>query len=125
VLLSIALEGNSLRPIAARVQSHPDRVASLLGTSSHTTVQAANGCAYNLGQQPYQIRRPRPIRLAAGSIAAASSEIDRLIRVCGAVESAPAHDGDRALSTAAESWELRPLPSGPWPAEKRVLVFAS
>ena len=38
VLLSIALEGNSRRPIAARVQSHPDRVASLLGTGSHTTV---------------------------------------------------------------------------------------
>ena len=125
VLLSIALEGNSLRPIAARVQSHPDRVASLLGTGSHTTGQATNGCAYNLGQRPYQIRRPRPIRLAATSMAAASSKIDRLIRVCGAVESAPAHDRDRALNTKAEAWELRPLPSGPWPAEKRVPVFAS
>ena len=118
LLLGIALQGNSNRPIAARVQSRPDRVAGLLGEGNPTSAQAISGCAYNFGQRPYQIRRPRPIRLAAGSLQAASAEIDRLLEVCGAVESAPAHDRDRALTPGASAWELRPLPLGRWPAEK-------
>jgi hypothetical protein len=125
LLLGIALQGNSIRPIAARVQSRPDRVAALLGEDNLTTTQAFRGCAYNFGQRPYQIRRPRPIRLAADSLRAASAEIDRLREVCGAVESAPAHDRDRALTSWASAWELHPLPLGMWPAEKRVPILAS
>ena len=58
LLLGIALQGNSNRPIAARVQSRPDRVAGLLGEGNPTSAQAISGCAYNFGQRPYQIRRP-------------------------------------------------------------------
>jgi hypothetical protein len=112
LLMGIALKGNSIRPIAARVQSRPDRVVALLGEDNPTTTQAFRGCAYNFGQRPYQIRRPRPIRLAADSLRAGSAEIDRLREVCGAVESAPAHDRDRALTSWASAWELRPLPLG-------------
>ena len=125
LLLGIALRGNSARPIAARVQSRPDRIARLLGADSHTAAQAAHGCAYNLGQRPYQIRRPRPISLAAGPMQAAAAEIDRLMHVCGAVEFAPEHDRDKALSETAEAWERCPLPWGPWPAEKRIPVLSS
>jgi hypothetical protein len=110
LLLGIALRGNSARPIAARVQSRPDRIAHLLGADSHTAAQAAHGCAYNLGQRPYQIRRPRPILLAAGPIQAAAAEIDRLMHVCGAIKFAPEHDRDKALSETAEAWEQCPLP---------------
>jgi hypothetical protein len=35
-LLRIALRGNSARPIAARVQSHPARIARLLGSEDPT-----------------------------------------------------------------------------------------
>ena len=77
-LLSIAQRGNSTRPIAARVQSNPARVARLLGADNLTAHQARDGCAYNLVQRPYQFRRPRPIRLAADGLRAASDEIDRL-----------------------------------------------
>jgi hypothetical protein len=110
LLLGIALRGNSARPIAARVQSRPNRIALLLGAESHTTAQAAHGCAYNLGQRSYQIRRSRPIRLAAGPMQAAVVEIDRLMHVCGAVEFALEHDRDKALSETAEAWKRCPLP---------------
>ncbi len=36
------------------------------------------------------------------------------------MESAPGHDRDKALTPAALDWELRPLPAGSWPAEKRI-----
>ena len=125
ILLAIAVRGNSPRPIAARVQSHPARVERLLGADNPTARQSVDGCAYSLAQRPYQIRRPRPIRLATCALRAASLEIDRLERVCGAVESAPMHDRDKALTSAAEEWELRPLPKGAWPAEKRVPLVSS
>ncbi len=47
-------------------------------------------------------------------------EIDRLEHVCGAIKSAPFHDRDKALTRSAAAWELRPLPRGNWPAEKRI-----
>jgi hypothetical protein len=119
-LLEIALRGNSARPIAARTQSNPARIARLLGSENPTTRQAREGCAYNLAWRPFQMRRPRPIRLAAGGLQAAASEIERLEHDCGAIESAPSHDRDKALSRAAEDWELRPLPRGAWPAEKQI-----
>ncbi len=116
---------NSARPIAARVQSQPARIAQLLADNDPTAHQVANGCAYNLAQRPYQIRRPHPIRLAAGGLWVTSAEINRLEHVCDAIESAPVHDRDRALTAAARDWELRPLPRGPWPAEKTVPVVSS
>ena len=119
-LLKIAQRGNSARPIAARVQSRPACIARLLGANDPTSAQALNGCAYSLAQRPFQFRRPRTIRLAAGGLLAASAEIERLERVCDAVEPAPEHDRDKALTPRASSWELRPLPAGSWPAEKRI-----
>ena len=125
VLVGIALQGNSARPIAARCQTHPARVASLLGTDDPTSIQAAQGCAYTFRQRPYQYRRPRPIRLAAAQMAAAAAEIDRLMHQCGAVELAPAHDRDKALRPDAALWERRPLRGGWWPAEKGIPVLSS
>ena len=125
MLLRIAQQGNSDRPIAARVQSHPSRVAHLLGQDDATSIHAAEGCPYTFHQRPYQYRRPRPIRLAAPQMAAASEEIDRLLHVCGAVEIAPAHDRDKALRPSAPAWERVPLRRGWWPAEKRVPVLAT
>ena len=124
-LLRIALQGNSGRPIAARVQSNPARIARLLGSENPSTRQARDGCAYSLVQRPFQVRRPRPIRLAAGGLQAAAEEIERLEHVCGAIESAPEHDRDKALSPSAAGWELRPLPRGKWPAEKRIPQISS
>jgi hypothetical protein len=119
-LLAIALRGNSARPIAARTQSNSVRIACLLGSENSTTKQARDGCAYNLAQRPFQMRRPRPIRLATGGLQAVAEEIARLEHVCGAIESAPSHDRDKALPRSAEDWELRPLPRGAWPAEKQI-----
>jgi hypothetical protein len=112
VLVRIALRGNSARPIAARCQSHPTRVAGLLGTDDPTSIQAAQGCAYTFHQRPYQYRRPRPIRLAGDQMGAVAAEIDRLIQQCGAVEMAPAHDRDKALRPDAAVWERPPLRGG-------------
>ena len=100
-LVRIALRGNSARPIAARVQSRPARIARLLDSENPTATQARDGCAYSLTQRPFQIRRPRPIRLTAGGLQAAAAEIDRLEHICGAVESAPPHDRDKALPPSA------------------------
>jgi hypothetical protein len=119
------LRGNSARPVAARVQSHPARIARLLGECHPTTVQARTGGAYSLAQRPFPGHRPHVIRLKAGGLQAAAAEIERLELVCGAVESAPAHDRDKALTAAASDWELRPLPWGPWPAEKLIPLVSS
>ena len=125
VLLAIAQRGNSSEPIAARAQSHPTRVARLLGHTNPSAVQAAQGCAYTFMQRPYQYRRPRSIRLGSFQLAAAVAEIDRLMYVCGAVEAAPSHDRDKALRPNAAPWERAHLRMGRWPAEKRVPVLSS
>ncbi len=125
MLVGIALRGNSARPIAARCQAHPARVANLLGADDPTAIEAAQGCAYTFRQRPYQYRRPRPIRLAADQMAATAAEIDRLMNQCGAVELAPAHDRDKALRPEAAVWERRPLRGGWWPAEKGIPVLSS
>jgi hypothetical protein len=125
VLVGIALRGNSAKPIAARCQSHPTRVAGLLGTNDPTSIQATQGCAYSFQQRPYQYWRPRPIRLAGDQMGAAAAEIDRLIHLCGAVEMTPAHDRDKALRPDAAVWERRPLRGRWWPAEKRIPVLTS
>jgi hypothetical protein len=63
--------------------------------------------------------------MATYGLEAAAVEIDRLERVCGAVEAAPSHDRDKALTSSACGWELRSLPRGPWPAEKRIPLVSS
>jgi hypothetical protein len=125
LLVALAERGNSPDPIAARVQLYPAQIEQLLGSNSTTARQAMGGCAYNLDRRPYQYHRPRPIRLDTASLQAACDEIDRLEFVCRAVEAAPTHDRDKALFADAPLWERRPLPRGPWPQEKRVLVFTT
>jgi hypothetical protein len=124
-LSAMAEEGNQATPIAARLQSRPDLVARLLGWDHDTTKVATSGSAYNFEKRPFQFHRPRPFRLARDQERAAVREIERLETVCGAVEAAPTHDGDRALTPDAESWERAPLPLGDWPREKRVPVLGS
>ncbi len=114
-LLQLACRGNSKNLIAARFQSQPDRVERLLGPESGTTRQAQSGSAYNLTSRPFQYRRPRTIPLQKIQRQAAVDEIERLMIECHAVEIAPEHDGDKALTTSAEAWERRPLPNGNWP----------
>jgi hypothetical protein len=102
ILLKIALRGNSTR----RVQSNPARIARLLGSANPSTLQARDGCAYNFAQRPYQIRRPRPIQLNAEGLQAAAEEIELLEHMCHAIESAPAHDRDKALPFSASTGVL-------------------
>ena len=125
-LLSMVESGNSDRSIAGRMQSHPESVERLLGADSVATGVAWNGSAYNFTQRPYQYKRPRPVSLSAESKKAASAEVDRLRFVCGAVETAPSHDGDKCLlSSTVGSWERSDLRVGPWPRERRVPVLSS
>jgi hypothetical protein len=42
-----------------------------------------------------------------------------------AVEVAPEHDRDKALTASAAAWERRPLPSGPWPQERAIPICSS
>jgi hypothetical protein len=125
LLVSVAEWGNFPNPIAARVQLHPERLRQLVGPDSATATQSAGGCAYNFGSHPNQYRRPRPIRLDAESLRAASEEIDRLEHVCQAIEAAPVHDRDKPLFPEASHWERLPLHRGPWPQEKRVPVVST
>ena len=60
-LLDLVRRGNSQNPIAARFQSHPDRVERLLGPESHSVEQAYSGSAYSFSSRPFQYRRPRVI----------------------------------------------------------------
>ena len=124
-LWQLAEKGNSGNPIAARFQSQPDRVERLLGSESHTTKQVFSGSAYNLSARPFQYRRPRLIPLQKAQRKAAVEEIERLMQVCHAVEVAPEHDGDKALTTTSEAWERRPLPYGNWPRERQIPVVGS
>ncbi len=80
----------------ARIQSHPTRVARLLGPTDPSAVQAVQGCG-------------------SSQLAAAGAEIDRLMNVCGAVETAPSHDRDKALRSTAAPWERVPLRGGVGP----------
>ena len=124
-LMSMAEDLNSSRPIAGRMQTNPAAVSRLLGVESDTTTTAKGGSAYNLSSRPYQCRRPRPIPLAKDQREAAVAEIHRLQHVCGAVETAPPHDGDKALLSTALPWERAPLRTGPWPRERKVPMCQS
>ena len=124
-LLALAEIGNSSTPIAARLQSNPSHIGSLLGVDDPTYAASAGGSAYNFISRPFQYSRPRPIRLDRFQFAAVSEELDRLRHQCRAVEAAPDHDGDKALLTSAPAWERQPLRLGPWPRERRIPVFAT
>jgi hypothetical protein len=78
-LLQLAERGNSSNPIAARFQSHPDKVERLLGSESNITKQVLSGSAYSLASRPFQYRRPRPIPLQKAQRQAAVDEIERLM----------------------------------------------
>ena len=122
-LLALAEAGNSPLPIAARIQSRPHRLESILGKESVTCIQATGGSAYNFVTRPFQYGRPRSLRLDKAQQAAVSAEITRLRHDCHAVEDAPPHDGDKALLSSAPEWEKTPLRLGPWPRERRIPIF--
>jgi hypothetical protein len=96
-LLALVEKGNSQTPIAARLQSHPSRIGSLLGSDDPTSLTATGGSAYNFHTRPFQYSRPRSIRLDRFQTAAVSEELSRLRHDCQAVETAPDHDGDKVI----------------------------
>jgi hypothetical protein len=124
-LLALAEKGNSSTSIAARQQSHPSRIGSLLGLTDPTTLTATGGSAYNFHTRPFQYSRSRSIRMDRFQTAAVSEELSHLRHVYQAVETAPAHDGDKAILPSAPAWEHRPLRVDPWPGERRVPVFST
>jgi hypothetical protein len=113
-LLALAERGNQASPIAARFQSRPHRLSALLGHDSPAVIAAREGSAYNFDRRPFQHVQPRSIRLDRFQTAAVSEELHRLRFVCNAVETAPEHDGDKALRTHAPNWERSELRVGPW-----------
>ena len=52
LLMGIALKGNSIRPIAARVQSRPDRVVALLGEDTPPPLKRSGGARITSGNGP-------------------------------------------------------------------------
>ena len=126
VLTAVAEAGNSVRPVAARLQSRPENIGWLVGEPQSITVQAAQrGVVYKLSERPSQLKRPRVMRMAAAETAAVLAEIDRLLKVCQAIEPAPDHDCDKALELSAARYELEPFPLGQWPREDAVPMLGS
>ena len=124
VLENLAAAGNSDRPVAARLQTHPENVRMLLDDDFSLTTQAARrGVVYQLTERPHQRRRPRPLRLQEGQRVAALAEIQRLLHTCQAIETVPAHDGDKPLRPGCAKYERQPFPLGPWPRENPVPYF--
>ena len=118
VLTQLATAGNSDRPVAARLQSHPTNVKNLIGDANSLASESARrGVAYRFDRQPQQWRRPRPLQMALDQELAASAEIARLYNTCQAIERAPSHDGDKCLRSWAQSYERQMLPRGNWPQE--------
>lgn len=121
VLENLAAAGNSARPVAARYQTHPANVRSLLQDDASLAVQAARrGVIYQLTARPLQLRRPRPLSLPAEQKGAALAEIQRLLTVCQAIEQVPDHDADKPLRPGCALYERQPFPPGPWPWERPV-----
>jgi len=65
------------------------------------------------------------MRLNQEQAAAVTQEIDRLHYDCDAVELAPPHDSDKALTKWAQAYERQPFPRGSWPVEQPVPVLPS
>ena len=73
ILTTIATAGNSDRPVAARLQSHPSNVPKLVGDAHSLAAQSATrGVAYRFTSRPQQWHRPRPLHLEAASMEAAA-----------------------------------------------------
>jgi hypothetical protein len=126
ILTTIATAGNSDRPVAARLQSHPSNVSKLVGDAHSLAAQSATrGVAYRFTSRPKQWHRPRPLQLEAASMEAAAKEIDRLHVTCKAIERCEEHDGDKCLRLWATHYERKTLPRGQWPKEHRVPVMTS
>jgi hypothetical protein len=118
ILTRIATAGNTEKPVGARLQSNPNQVQDLLWGESSLTVQAARrGVAYSFDQRPAQLRRPAKMRLNQEQATAVRQETDRLHHACDAVELAPQHDSDKALTRRAQEHEVQPFPRGSWPHE--------
>jgi hypothetical protein len=124
-LLALAEHGNQSTPIAARLQTRPSRIAALLGPDGPTSLTALGGSAYNFHSRPFQYSRPRSIRLDRLQATAVTAELRRLRTKCYAVEPAPEHDGDEALTLAASAWERTSFRMGPWPRERCIPVFTN
>ena len=126
VLTELAESGNSRRPVAARLQTHPERVAGLLqNPDSIATQSARRGVVYKLSARPGQQRRPRPMSLPADQSLAVEAEIARLFHTCDAIEVVGEHDGDKALRTWSQAYEKQPFPRGKWPREDPVPILDS
>ena len=126
VLTALATAGNSDRPVAARLQTHPTNVQRLVEDAHSLTAQSATrGVAYRFTSRPTQWHRPRPLQLEAASMEAAAAEINRLYNVCKAIERCEDHDGDKCLRSWAKSYERKRLPRGQWPTEPIVPLLTS
>ena len=126
ILTKLATEGNSDRPVASRLQTNPANVRALVGDpDSLAAASATRGVAYRFTSRPQQWHRPRPLRLERDSALAASLEIERLYKICHAIERAPEHDGDKCLRSWAHSFERKTLPRGQWPPEPPIPILTS
>ncbi len=52
-LLALAEKGNQDTPIAARLQTRPSRITTLLGANDPTSLAALGGSAYNFHTRPF------------------------------------------------------------------------
>ena len=113
ILTSVAMSGNSSRPVAARFQSRPHNVARLVQDPlSIATIAAHRGVTYRFSQRPCQSRRPTPLRVSNTEGEAITREIQRLFHDCHAIERAPPHDADKGLlRTETFPFELMRAPA--------------
>jgi len=123
VLLALAKQHNSNKPVAARFQENPAASRRLTGADSFQSRVATSGVAYSFQGRPFQLKRPAKIRLKQTQAAAAEEEIQRLLRVCKAIEIAPCHDGHLPLTKGAARYEREPFPMSRWPREQPVPVL--
>jgi hypothetical protein len=122
------LQPSVYAPLYAELESDDRQrmiVRTFLKEALASFIRAGLGPANTLGSRPFQYRRPRTIPLQKSKRQAAVDEIERLTTECHAVEIAPEHDGDKALTASAEAWERRPLPNGNWPRERRIPIVTS
>ena len=123
ILLQRATERNGSAPVAARFQTHPERVCNLVSGDSVAASVARHGILYRFRETPTQIRYPRGLRLNKSQTFAVEEEISRLHGI-GAIERAPDHDGHKALLPTAAPWEKSPQPPGRWPRAPPVPVLS-
>ena len=122
VLLELATRQNSNAPVAARFQSKPSKVGALVPPDSIAGSVSKGGVLYRFHERPRLQNYPRPLRLNKEQTAAVEAELIRLQQV-RAIESAPEHDGHKALGMQAAAWERQPMPPGEWPREQSIPVL--